>query len=123
MNINIYIKNSIFFYIIMLKEESHEDLIPKKDYFNFLDTILKEESIKYNTLDNLFDLSFNLRDKSNVINEELELPKDKILYEIVFFDGSIEKFDSTKGIFLIENNEQIKTTIGEIYEGAKIRFY
>ncbi len=29
----------------MLKEESHEDLIPKKDYFNFLDTILKEESI------------------------------------------------------------------------------
>ncbi len=84
---------------------------------------LKEESIKYNTLDNLFDLSLNLRDKSNVINEELELPKDKILYEIVFSDGSIEKFDSTKGIFLIENNEQIKTTIGEIYEGAKIRFY
>ena len=52
-----------------------------------------------------------------------ELPKDKILYDIVFSDGSNEKFESTKGIFLFESNEQIKTTIGEIYEGAKIRFY
>jgi len=108
------------------KKLADENLrITHKDRNSFIKTrfTLKEESLKHNPLDSLFDLDVNLRDKSNTTNEELELPKDKILYDIVFSDGSIEKFESTKGIFLIENNEQIKTTIGEIYEGAKIRFY
>lgn len=99
--------------------------ITHKDRNSFIKTrfTLKEKPLKYNTLDSLFDLDVNLHNKSNTTNEELELPKDKILYDIVFSDGSIEKFESTKGIFLIENSEQIKMTIGEIYEGAKIRFY
>lgn len=99
--------------------------ITHKDRNSFIKTKynLKEEPLKHNPLDSLFDLDVNLYNKSNTINEELELPKDKILYDIVFSDGSIEKFESTKGIFLIENSEQIKMTIGEIYEGAKIRFY
>lgn len=96
-----------------------------KDRNSFVETkfIIKEEPLKHNPLDCLFDLDSYLRNKSNTQNEELELPKDKILYDIVFTDGSNERFESTKGIFLIENNDQIKTTIGEIYEGAKIRFY
>ena len=49
--------------------------------------------------------------------------RDKLTYEITFIDGSKDKFVSSKAIFLVEENEQIKTTIGEIYEGATIRFY
>ena len=49
--------------------------------------------------------------------------RDKLTYEITFSDGSKDKFSSSKAIFLVEENEQIKTTIGEIYEGATIRFY
>ncbi len=32
-------------HIIQLKEENHEDLIPKKEYFDFLDKILKDDGI------------------------------------------------------------------------------
>lgn len=111
--------------LIKNKLANENSRISHKDRNSFIKTrfTLKEEYIKPNPLDSLFDLENNFRDKSNTTNEELELPKDKILYEIVFTDGSIEKFESTKGIFLIENGEKIKTTIGEIYEGAKIRFY
>lgn len=118
--------DEIAFDKLMKKKLADEDLrITHKDRNSFIKTrfILKEEPTKHNPLDSLFDLDVYLRDKSNTTNDELELPKDKILYDIVFSDGSNEKFESTKGIFLIENSEQIKTTIGEIYEGAKIRFY
>ena len=115
----------VFDKLIKNKLANENSRISHKDRNSFIKTrfTLKEEYLKPNPLDSLFDLEDNFRDKSNTTNEELELPKDKILYEIVFTDGSIEKFESTKGIFLIENSEQIKTTIGEIYEGAKIRFY
>ena len=118
--------DEIAFDKLIKKKLADENLrITHKDRNNFIKTrfFINEELSKNNQLDNLFDLDVYLRDKSNTTNEEFELPKDKILYDIFFSDGSNEKFESTKGIFLIENNEQIKTTIGEIYEGAKIRFY
>ena len=120
-----YIDEIAFDKLIKKKLADEDSRITHCDRNSFIKTkyCLKEEPSKHNPLDSLFDLDVNLRDKSNASNEELELPKDKILYDILFSDGSTEKFESTKGIFLIENNEQIKTTIGEIYVGAKIRFY
>ncbi|MFV8323920.1 hypothetical protein [Flavobacterium sp. LS2R12] len=120
-----YIDEIAFDKLIKKKLADEDSRITHCDRNSFITTkyCLKEEPSKHNPLDSLFDLDVNLRDKSNTSNEELELPKDKILYDILFSDGSTEKFESTKGIFLIENNEQIKTTIGEIYLGAKIRFY
>lgn len=120
-----YIDEIVFDKLIKKKLADEDSRITHCDRNSFIKTkyCLKEEPSKHNPLDSLFDLDVNLRDKSNTSNEELELPKDKILYDILFSDGSTEKFESTKGIFLIENNEQIKTTIGEIYVGAKIRFY
>jgi hypothetical protein len=120
-----YIDEIAFDKLIKKKLADEDSRITHCDRNSFIKTkyCLKEEPSKHNPLDSLFDLDVNLRDKSNTSNEEIELPKDKILYDILFSDGSTEKFESTKGIFLIENNEQIKTTIGEIYVGAKIRFY
>ncbi|MCU0351168.1 MAG: hypothetical protein MUF43_10130, partial [Flavobacterium sp.] len=118
--------DEIVFDKLIKNKLSNENLrISHKDRNSFIKTRfnLKEEYLKPNPLNSLFDLENNFSNKSNTTNEELELPKDKIVYEIVFTDGCIEKFESTKGIFLIENSEQIKTTIGEIYDGAKIRFY
>lgn len=55
--------------------------------------------------------------------ETIDLPKERAVYEIEFSDGTKDKFDSSKGVFLIENGEQIKATIGELYVNATIRFY
>lgn len=120
-----YIDEIAFDKLSKKKLADEDSRITHCDRNSFIKTkyCLKEEPSKHNPLDSLFDLDVYLRDKSNTSSEELELPKDKILYVILFSDGSTEKFESTKGIFLIENNEQIKTTIGEIYVGAKIRFY
>jgi hypothetical protein len=84
---------------------------------------IEDEQCLKRQLDDLF--KFDLNDENFKKNslESIELLKEKILYEIEFKDGSSDKFDSSKGIFLIEGNEQINTTIGEVYEGATIRFY
>lgn len=120
-----YIDEIAFDKLMKKKLVDENSRILHRDRNSFVKTkfSLKEETFIHNPLDSLFDLDFYLRGSSNSSSEELELPKDKILYDIVFSDGSNEKFESTKGIFLFESNEQIKTTIGEIYEGAKIRFY
>lgn len=78
---------------------------------------------KKRELDDIFN--FNLENKSfqNNSYDSIDLPKGKAAYEITFSDGSVEKFDSTKGVFLVENKDLIKTTIGEIYEDSIIRFY
>lgn len=88
-----------------------------KSIFQFANDTKKRE------LDDIF--SFDLENESFQNNpyDSIDLPKGKAKYEITFSDGSTEKFDSTKGVFLIENKELIKTTIGEIYEGSIIRFY
>ncbi len=79
--------------------------------------------IKKRQLDDIFSFDLNSENFKNNPYETIDLPKDKAIYEIEFNDGTKDKFDSSKGIFLIENGEHIKTTIGEVYVNATIRFY
>jgi len=95
-----------------------------KDRINFVSSVFSED-IQYlqRQLDNLFKFDLNNESFRNNPYESIDLPKEKIQYEIEFTDGSTDKFDSSKGIFLIDGGEQISTTIGEVYESATIRFY
>ena len=79
--------------------------------------------LKKRELDDVFTFNLNSENFKNNPYEALDLPKESAIYEIQFSDGTIDKFDSSKGVFLIENGEQIKTTIGELYCNATIRFY
>ncbi|MCZ2483001.1 hypothetical protein G9H64_08540 [Aquirufa nivalisilvae] len=74
-------------------------------------------------LDDIFSFDLNSENFKNNPYETIDLPKEKAVYEIHFSDGTTDKFDSTRGVFLIENGEHIKTTIGELYNSATIRFY
>jgi len=78
---------------------------------------------KKRELDDIFSFDLNNEDFKSDPYETIDLPKEKAIYEIHFSDGTSDKFESSKGVFLIENGEQIKTTIGELYENATIRFY
>ena len=79
--------------------------------------------VKKRDLDDIFSFDFNNENFKNNPYEALDLPKESAICEIQFSDGTIDKFDSSKGVFLIENGEIIKTTIGELYCNATIRFY
>ena len=95
-----------------------------KDRLVFFKTDFNHSSeVKKRDLDDVF--VFNLNDENFRENpyETSDLPKEKAIYEIQFNDETVDKFDSSKGIFLIENSELIKTTIGETYENSTIRFY
>lgn len=74
-------------------------------------------------LDDVFSFDLNNENFRGNPYEISDLPKERAIYDIQFNDGTNDKFDSTKGVFLIENGEQIKTTIGETYCNATIRFY
>lgn len=78
---------------------------------------------KKRELDEFFSFDLNDENFKNNPYESIDLPKEKMIYEIHFSDGTSEKFDSSKGVFLIESGLQIKTTIGELYDNATIRFY
>lgn len=78
---------------------------------------------KKRELDDIFSFDLNNENFKNNPYEAIDLPKEQAIYEIEFSDSTKDKFDSSKGVFLIENGEQIKTTIGEVYIGATIRFY
>ncbi|MDR3218513.1 MAG: hypothetical protein LBU22_05955 [Dysgonamonadaceae bacterium] len=95
-----------------------------KDRKPFVSSVFSED-IQYlqRQLDDLFNFDLNNESFRTNPYESIDLPKEKILYEIEFEDGSNDKFESSKGIFLIDGNEQISSTIGEVYEGATIRFY
>jgi hypothetical protein len=80
-------------------------------------------AIKKRELDDVFAFDLDNENFKNDPYESYDLPKEKTIYEIHFNDGTVDKFDSSKGVFLIENDEQIKTTIGELYDNATIRFY
>jgi len=88
-----------------------------KTDFNYSTEVNKRD------LEDIFSFDFNCEDFKNNPYETLDLPKENSIYEIQFSDGTIDKFDSSKGVFLIENGEQIKTNIGELYCNATIRFY
>ncbi len=95
-----------------------------KDRCVFFKTIFAHSNeIKKRELDDIFAFDLNNENFKNNPYESIDLPKEQAIYEIEFNDGTKDKFDSSKGVFLIENNEQIKTTIGEVYVGATIRFY
>jgi hypothetical protein len=83
----------------------------------------EDEQYLQRQLDDLFKFDLNDEKFKNNPYESIDLPREKVLYEIEFEDGSVDKFESSKGVFLIENKEQINTTIGEVYEGATIRYY
>ena len=94
------------------------------DRFKFIKTNFSHiTSAKKRDLDEIFTFDIYNENFKNSPYETIDLPKEKTVYEILFDDGTIEKFDSSKGVFLIENGEQIKTTIGEVYDNATIRFY
>lgn len=95
-----------------------------KDRLEFFKTNFTHSTeVKKRDLDDIFSFDFNNENFKNNPYEALDLPKESAVYEIQFSDGTIDKFDSSKGVFLIENGEQIKTTIGELYCNATIRFY
>ncbi|GAB1452734.1 hypothetical protein MASR2M47_27900 [Draconibacterium sp.] len=88
-----------------------------KSNFQFTNKAKKRE------LDDIFNFNLDNENFQNNSYDSIDLPKGKATYEITFANGSTEKFDSTKGVFLVENDDLIKTTIGEIYEDSIIRFY
>lgn len=95
-----------------------------KDRLEFFKTNFTHSTeVNKRDLDDIFSFDFNNDNFKNNPYEALDLPKESAVYEIQFSDGTIDKFDSSKGVFLIENGEQIKTTIGELYCNATIRFY
>lgn len=95
-----------------------------KDRFIFFKTnFVHSTEIKKRELDDIFAFDLNNENFKNNPYETIDLPKEQAIYDIEFSDGTKDKFDSSKGVFLIENNEQIKTTIGEVYVNANIRFY
>lgn len=73
--------------------------------------------------DDIFNFDFNNTDSNEVSFENIDLPKEKVTYNLTFTDNTTEKFESTKGVFLIENGNQIKSTIAEVAEESAIRFY
>ncbi len=101
-----------------LKRLSHPDRkCFFKTSFEYINSMKKKE------LDDIFNFNLDKDDIRSYSYESIDLPKEKNTYELAFSDGSTDKFDSTKGIFLIDNKDLIKTSIGEIFEGATIRFY
>jgi hypothetical protein len=94
------------------------------DRDKFFETKFSSENIlKRREFDDVFNFDFTTKGSKNNSFENIDLPKEKVVYNITFTDNTTEKFDSTKGVFLVENNSQIKTNIAEITEGATIRFY
>lgn len=91
----------------------------------------KFAKVKYQTTnptaDHRFDSLFFTEGKNvnEIVEEEklLEEYKDEIEYKIVFTDNATLVAKSSKAVFLIDGNDQLKITIGDAYEGVTIRFY
>lgn len=95
-----------------------------KDRLAFFKTNFTHSTeIKKRQLDDVFTFDLYSESFKNNPYETIDLPRERAIYEIEFSDGTKDKFDSSKGVFLIENGEQIKATIGEVYVNATIRFY
>ena len=95
-----------------------------KDRLTFFKTNLAHSTeIKRRELDDIFAFDLNSENFKNNPYETIDLPKEQAIYEVVFDDETKDKFDSSKGVFLVESGEQIKATIGEVYVGATIRYY
>ena len=117
--------DEIIFDKLILKYHQDEKLrIEHTDRNKFFETKFSSEIIlKRREFDDIFNFDFTTKSTKDNSFESIDLPKERVVYNITFTDNSTEKFDSTKGVFLVENNNQIKTSISEITEGATIRFY
>ncbi|GAA6768677.1 hypothetical protein AAFH68_46330 [Flavobacterium sp. CGRL1] len=95
-----------------------------KDRNQFVKTqFLFTEEVQHKKLDILFKFDLDNETFKNDPYESIDVPKEKVCYLIEFSDGTSDKFDSSKGVFLIDKEQLIKTTIGEVFENAKIKFY
>jgi len=110
-----------------LIQKFHQDeklRLEHNDREKFFETQFSSENgLKRRELDDIFNFAFTIKGSKDNSIESIDLPKEKIVYSITFTDNTTEKFDSTKGVFLVENNSHIKTNIAEITEGSTIRFY
>lgn len=87
--------------------------------------------VRYRTTDPTAEHTFDSlfftegKDAKEIIDEEnlLEEYRDEIEYKIIFTDNTPLVSKSSKAVFLIDGNEKMKITIGDVYEGATIRFY
>jgi len=105
-------------------QNQEKEKLNHKDRLEFLKTNFTYSlELKKRELDDIFSFDLNSENFKNNPYEAFDLPKESAVYEVQFSDGTIDKFESSKGVFLIENGEQIKTTIGELYSNATIRFY
>lgn len=103
---------------------NEKEKLNHKDRLKFFKTEFNSNiEIKKRGLDDIFSFDLDNENFKNNPYDTLDLPKESAIYEIQFSDGTSDKFDSSKGVFLIENGEQIKITIGEVYINATIRFY
>ena len=110
--------------LIFKYQQDEKSRLRHNDRNKFFETeFLSENIIKRREFDDIFNFDFTNNGSKENSFENIDLPKEKVFYDIKFTDNTSEKFDSTKGVFLIENKNQIKTTVGEITEGATIRFY
>lgn len=110
--------------VVQAYQNQEKARLNHKDRLEFFKTnFIHSTEIKKRELDDIFAFDLNSDSFKNNPYETIDLPKEQAIYEIEFSDGTKDKFDSSKGVFLIENNEQIKTTIGEVYVNATIRFY
>ena len=110
--------------VVQAYQNQEKTRLNHKDRLEFFKTnFIHSSEIKKRELDDIFAFDLNSESFRNNPYETIDLPKEQAIYEIEFSDGTKDKFDSSKGVFLIENNEQIKTTIGEVYVNATIRFY
>jgi hypothetical protein len=117
--------DEIAFDKLILKYHQDEKLrLEHNDREKFFETKFSSENIlKRREFDDIFNFDFTTKGLKDNSFENIDLPREKSIYNITFTDNTTEKFDSTKGVFLIENNSQIKTNISEITEGATIRYY
>lgn len=71
-----------------------------KDRLEFFKTNFTHSTeAKKRDLDDIFSFDFNNENFKNNPYEALDLPKAGAIYEIQFSDGTIDKFDSSKGVF------------------------
>ena len=71
-----------------------------------------------NDLDEIFNFK-----NPNGLNYRIDLPRENVLYKIEFTDNTLEEFENSKTVFLVENTEQIPVYIEEVLVGSTIRFY
>ncbi len=74
-------------------------------------------------LESLFEIDLTTEKVKSIYEENFDAPRDDIFYEVTFDDNTADIFKSSKAIFLVDGSEQIKTTVGEVYHNATIRFY